>query len=43
MANVNRGSVVNNTYNNNQKVIINNNSAGAGFTFKRASRFVGAI
>ncbi|MEE0896302.1 MAG: hypothetical protein U0L88_01560, partial [Acutalibacteraceae bacterium] len=44
MANVNRGSVVNNTYNNNQKVVINNNgNSGAGFTFKRASRFVGAL
>ena len=44
MANVNRGSVVNNTYNNNQKVVINNNgNSGAGYTFKRASRFVGAL
>ena len=44
MANVNRGSVVNNTYNNNQRVTINNNGAsGAGFTFKSASRFVGAF
>lgn len=43
MANINRGSVVNNTYNN-QKVVINNNgNSGADFTFKRASRFVGAI
>lgn len=43
MANVNRGSVVNNTYNNNQKVVINNSNAGAGFTFRSASRFVGAF
>ena len=43
MANINRGSVVNNTYNN-QKVVINNNgNSGADYTFKRASRFVGAI
>ena len=43
MANVNRGAVINN-YNNNQKVVINNNgNPGAGFTFKSASRFVGAI
>lgn len=44
MANINRGtSIVNNNYNN-QKVVINNgNSAGAGFTFKSASRFVGAF
>ena len=43
MANVNRGAVINN-YNNNQKVVINNNgNTGAGFTFKSASRFVGAI
>ena len=43
MANVNRGTTINN-YNNNQKVVINNNgNPGAGFTFKSASRFVGAI
>ena len=43
MANINRGSVVNNTYNN-QKVVINNNgNPGAGYTFKGASRFVGAF
>ena len=44
MANVNRGvSITNNNYNN-QKVTINNsNNAGAGFTFKSASRFVGAF
>ena len=34
---------MNNNYNN-QKVTINNsNNAGAGFTFKSASRFVGAF
>lgn len=43
MANVNRGTNITNNYNNNQKVVINNNSAGAGFTFKSASRFVGAF
>lgn len=44
MANVNRGTSIVNNYNNNQKVVINNNgNTGAGFTFKRASRFVGAI
>ena len=44
MANVNRGTVITNNYNNNQKVTINNsNNAGAGFTFKSASRFVGAF
>lgn len=43
MANVNRGvSITNNNYNN-QKVTINNSNAGAGFTFKSASRFVGAF
>ena len=44
MANINRGvSITNNNYNN-QKVTINNsNNAGAGFTFKSASRFVGAF
>lgn len=44
MANINRGtSIVNNNYNN-QKVTINNNgNTGAGFTFKSASRFVGAF
>ena len=43
MASVNRGtSITNNNYNN-QKVTINNNSAGAGFTFRSASRFVGAF
>lgn len=43
MANVNRGTTINN-YNNNQRVVINNNgNPGAGFTFKSASRFVGAI
>ena len=44
MANVNRGANITNNYNNNQKVVINNNgNTGAGFTFKSASRFVGAI
>lgn len=44
MANVNRGTSIVNNYNNNQKVVINNNgNPSAGFTFKRASRFVGAI
>ena len=37
-------SAVNNTYNNNQKVVINGaDVSNAGYTFKRASRFVGAI
>lgn len=44
MANVNRGTTVTNNYNNNQRVTINNNgSPGTGFTFKIASRFVGAF
>ena len=43
MANVNRGTTINNTNYNNQRVVINNNNAGAGFTFKSASRFVGAF
>lgn len=44
MANINRGTSIVNNYNNNQKVVINNgNGAGAGFTFKSASRFVGAF
>lgn len=44
MANVNRGTVItNNNYNNQRVTINNNNPTGAGFTFKRASRFVGAI
>lgn len=44
MANVNRGMNVTNNYNNNQKVVINNNgNTGAGYTFKSASRFVGAF
>lgn len=44
MANVNRGTVINNNSYNNQKVTINNNNpTGAGFTFKSASRFVGAF
>lgn len=44
MANINRGRSVINNYNNNQKVVINNNgNTGAGFTFKSASRFVGAF
>lgn len=43
MANINRGtSITNNNYNN-QKVVINNSNAGAGYTFKTASRFVGAF
>ena len=44
MANVNRGTTINNITNNNQKVnITNNGNPSAGYTFKRASRFVGAI
>lgn len=44
MANVNRGTVINNNNYNNQRVTINNNSpTGAGYTFKSASRFVGAF
>lgn len=43
MANVNRGTHIINNYNNNQRVVINNSNAGAGFTFKTASRFVGAF
>lgn len=44
MANINRGTSIVNNYNNNQKVVINNNNnTGAGFTFKSASRFVGAF
>lgn len=43
MANVNRGTHIVNNYNNNQRVVINNSNAGAGFTFKTASRFVGAF
>lgn len=35
------GTTINNY--NNQKVIINNGSAGAGFTFKQAGRFVGVF
>ena len=43
MANVNRGAVVTNNYNNQRVTINNNGNPGAGFTFKSASRFVGAI
>lgn len=43
MANINRGTSITNNYNNNQKVVINNSNAGAGFTFRTASRFVGAF
>lgn len=44
MANINRGTSITNNYHNNQKVVINNsNNAGAGYTFKSASRFVGAF
>ena len=43
MANINRGTNITNNYNNNQKVVINNSNAGAGYTFKTASRFVGAF
>ena len=43
MANINRGTNITNNYNNNQKVVINNSNAGAGYTFKAASRFVGAF
>ncbi len=42
MASVGRQTIVNNTYNN-QQVTINNGKAGAGFTFKSASRFAGAF
>ena len=44
MANINRGTTITNNNYNNQRVVINNNGAsGAGFTFKSASRFVGAF
>lgn len=44
MANINRGTNITNNNYNNQRVTINNNGAsGAGFTFKSASRFVGAF
>ena len=44
MANVNRGTVItNNTYNNQKVNITNNGNPSAGFTFKSASRFVGAF
>ena len=43
MANVNRGTVITNNYNNQKVTINNNNPTGAGFTFKSASRFVGAF
>lgn len=44
MAGASRGTVVNNTYNNNQKVVINGaDVSNAGYTFKKASRFVGAL
>lgn len=43
MANVNRGTVITNNYNNQRVTINNNNPTGAGYTFKSASRFVGAL
>lgn len=43
MANINRGTTITNNNYNNQKVIINNSNAGAGYTFRTASRFVGAF
>ena len=43
MANINRGTTITNNNYNNQRVVINNNSAGAGYTFRTASRFVGAF
>lgn len=44
MANINRGTTITNNNYNNQKVVINNNgNPSAGFTFKRAGRFVGAF
>ena len=43
MANINRGTNITNNNYNNQKVVINNSNAGAGYTFKTASRFVGAF
>lgn len=44
MAGAGRSTTINNYYNNNQKVTINNsNNAGAGFTFKAASRLAGAL
>ena len=36
-------SITNNTYNNQRVTITNNGNTGAGFTFKNASRFVGAF
>lgn len=43
MANVGRQTVVNNTYNNNQKVVQNINTNSPDFAFKSASRFAGAF
>jgi hypothetical protein len=43
MANINRGATITNNNYNNQKVVINNSNAGAGYTFRTASRFVGAF
>ena len=43
MANINRGTNITNNNYNNQKVVINNSNAGAGYTFRTASRFVGAF
>ena len=43
LANVSRGTVVNNTYNNNQKVIQNISTNSPDFAFKSASRFAGAF
>ncbi len=43
MASVGRHTVVNNTYNNNQKVIQNINTNSPDFAFRSASRFAGAF
>ena len=43
MANINRGTTITNNNYNNQRVVINNSNAGAGYTFRTASRFVGAF
>ena len=43
MANINRGTTITNNNYNNQRVVINNTNAGAGYTFRTASRFVGAF
>lgn len=43
MANVGRQTVINNTYNNNQKVVQNINTNNSDFAYRSASRFVGAF